>query len=139
MDEITKSLSDYIKLKESEIRQLNPLVWAYVGDAVYELYVRSHIASKGRRTSNDLHRESIKYVKAHAQSEYLEMIMPELTEEEEYIVKHTRNTKSYHVPKNADVIDYRRATALEGLIGYLYLTKNFTRLDEIMHLLLGNE
>lgn len=132
-----KSLSDYIKLEENEIRQLNPLIWAYIGDAVYEVYIRSFIVSEGRKTSNDLHRESIKYVKAHAQSDYLEVIMPNLTEDEQYIVKHTRNTKSYHVPKNADVIDYRRATALEGLIGYLYLTKNFTRLDEIMHLILN--
>lgn len=136
MEEVIKSLSDYIKLEKNEIRQLNPLIWAYVGDAVYELYIRSYIVSMGRKTSNDLHRESIKYVKAHAQSEYLEVIIPELNEDEQYIVRHTRNTKSYHVPKNAEVIDYRRATALEGLIGYLYLTKNFTRLDEIMHLLL---
>lgn len=132
-----KSLSDYIKLEENEIRQLNPLIWAYIGDAVYEVYVRSLIISSGRKTSNDLHKESIKFVKACAQSDYLEVIMSELTEDEQYIVKRTRNTKSNHVPKNADVIDYRRATALEGLVGYLYLTKNFTRLDEIMHIILG--
>lgn len=132
-----KSLSDYIKLEENEVRQLNPLIWAYIGDAVYEVYIRSFIVSEGKKTANDLHRESIKYVKAHAQSDFLEVIMTKLTDEEQYIVKHTRNTKSYHVPKNADVIDYRRATALEGLIGYLYLTKNFNRLDEIMNMILG--
>lgn len=136
MSEIMKSLSDYIKMEENEIRQLNPLIWAYIGDAVYEVYIRSFIISYVRKTSKDLHKESIKFVKAGAQSDYLELIMPVLTEDEQYIVKRTRNTKSHHIPKNAEVIDYRRATALEGLVGYLYLTKNFTRLDEIMQLIL---
>lgn len=137
MGEIMNSLSDYIKLEENEIRQLNPLIWAYIGDAVYEVYIRSFIITNGRKTSKDLHKESINFVKAGAQSDYLEVIINELTEDEQYIVKRTRNTKSNHVPKNADVIDYRRATALEGLIGYLYLTKNFSRLDEIMHIILS--
>lgn len=136
MSEIMKSLSDYIELEENEIRQLNPLIWAYIGDAVYEVYIRSFIISNGRKTNKDLHKESIKFVKAGAQSNFLELIMPELTEDEQYIVRRSRNTKSSHIPKNADVIDYRRATALEGLVGYLYLTKNFSRLDEIMQLML---
>ena len=137
MSEIMKSLSDYIELEENEIRQLNPLIWAYIGDAVYEVYIRSFIISNGRKTNKDLHKESIKFVKAGAQSDFLELIMPELTEDEQYIVRRTRNTKSSHIPRNADVIDYRRATALEGLVGYLYLTKNFSRLDEIMQLMLN--
>lgn len=137
MSEIMKSLSDYIELEENEIRQLNPLIWAYIGDAVYEVYIRSFIISNGRKTNKDLHKESIKFVKAGAQSDFLELIMPELTEDEQYIVRRSRNTKSSHIPKNADVIDYRRATALEGLVGYLYLTKNFSRLDEIMQLVLN--
>ena len=137
MTEIMKNLSDYIILEEKEVRQLNPLIWAYIGDAVYEVYVRSFIISYGRKSNSDLHKESIKFVKASAQSNYLEQILKELNEDEQYIVKRTRNTKSSHVPRNADVIDYRRATALEGLIGYLYLTKNFSRLNEIMHLILS--
>jgi ribonuclease-3 family protein len=132
MENVMNSLSDYIKLGENEVRLLNPLIWAYIGDAVYEVYVRSFIISNGRKTSNDLHKESIKYVKAKAQSDILEELLNNLTEDEQYIVKRTRNTKSYHVPKNADVIDYRRATAFEGLVGYLYLIKNYKRLDEIM-------
>jgi ribonuclease-3 family protein len=132
MENMMNSLSDYIKLDENEVRLLNPLIWAYIGDAVYEVYVRSFIITHGRKTSNDLHKESIKYVKAKAQSDILEELLNNLTEDEQYIVKRTRNTKSYHVPKNADVIDYRRATAFEGLVGYLYLIKNYKRLDEIM-------
>ena len=137
MGSIMKNLSDYIGLEENEVRQLNPLIWAYIGDAIYEVYIRSYIISYGKKTSKDLHKEAIKFVKASAQSDYLEVIMLELTEDEQYIVRRTRNTKSNHVAKNADVIDYRRATALEGLVGYLYLTKNFDRLDEIMHMILS--
>lgn len=133
--DITDRLSEYIKLNEMEIRMLNPLIWAYVGDAVYELYVRSYIVSSGKKTSHDLHKMSIKFVKAGAQSDYLEKLLPHLTEEEQNVVRRGRNTKTYHVPKNADVIDYRRATALEGLIGFLYLMKRFDRIDEIMKII----
>lgn len=121
---------------ENDARMMNPLVWAYIGDAVYEVYVRSYIISKGRKSSFELHRESIKYVKAEAQSSILEMLTESLSEEERNIVRRGRNTKTYHVPKNADVIDYRRATALEALIGYLYLMKRYERLDEIMKMIL---
>ncbi|WP_133628806.1 Mini-ribonuclease 3 [Fonticella tunisiensis] len=124
----------YINLGEMDVRMLNPLVWAYIGDAVYEVYVRSFIISNTKKNSHDLHVESIKFVKAGAQSEILEELMPYLTEEEQNVVRRGRNTRTGHVPKNADVIDYRRATALEGLIGYLYLMKRFERIDEIMNI-----
>ena len=132
---IMDKLCEYITLSEIEIRMLNPLIWAYIGDAIYEVYVRSYIISSDKRSSNDLHKMSIKFVKAGAQSDYLEKILPSLSEEEQDIVRRGRNTKTYHVPKNANVIDYRRATALEALIGYLYLMKRFDRIDEIMKLI----
>jgi ribonuclease-3 family protein len=119
-------------ISEGDARMLNPLVWAYMGDAVYEIYVRKYIISKGGKTVFDLHKESIKFVKAKSQSDILEKILPILTEEEQVIVKRGRNTKTHHVPKNAEVIDYRRATAFEALIGFLYLIKRYDRLDEIM-------
>lgn len=128
--------SKYIDLTETDIRMLNPLVWAYVGDAVYEVFVRSYLVSTEKKSSHDLHIKSIKYVKARAQSEFLALIEQELTEEEQNIVRRGRNTKTYHVPKNADVIDYRRATAFEALIGYLYLMKRYDRIDTIMQLIL---
>lgn len=134
MMNIMDKISEYINLSEIEIKMLNPLIWAYVGDAIYEAYVRTYIISSGKRTSHDLHKMSIKFVKASAQSDYLEKILMDLSEEEQDIVRRGRNTKTYHVPKNADVIDYRRATAFEGLIGYLYLMKRYDRLDEIMKL-----
>lgn len=133
---------DYIKkmsFNEKDVRMMNPLVWAYIGDSVYEVYVRSYIISKGGKTSFDLHRESIKYVKASSQSDILELIYDKLTEEEQNIIRRGRNTKTYHVPKNASIIDYKRATALEALIGYLYLLKRYERIDEIMNMILEED
>lgn len=126
------NIGDYISLDENEIKFLNPLVWAYIGDAVYEVYVRSHIISEGIKNSNDLHRESIKYVKAKCQADILEKIYPILTEEEQNIIRRGRNTKTHHVPKNANMIDYKMATAFECLVGYSFLLKRYERLDEIM-------
>lgn len=126
------NITDYIRLDEREVSVLNPLVWAFVGDAIFEVYVRSYIVSKGKKNSMDLHKESIKYVKAEAQARVLESIIPILSEEEQNIARRGRNTKTHHVPKNARVIDYRMATAFEALIGYLFLMKRHDRLGEIM-------
>jgi ribonuclease-3 family protein len=82
MNELISNTADFNELSENEIIQLNPLVWAYIGDAVYEVYIRTYIIAKGRKTSGDLHRMSIKYAKAGAQSQILEEIIPYLTEEE---------------------------------------------------------
>ena len=79
-----------------------------------------------------LHIESIKYVKASAQAEILKSIEEELTEREKEIVRRGRNTKNHHLPKNAEINDYMYSTAFEGLIGYLYLTKQEDRLKEIL-------
>jgi ribonuclease-3 family protein len=126
------NIGDYVNLGEMDVKMLNPLVWAYIGDAVYEVYVRSHIISEGIKNAKDLHRASIKYVKASEQSKILEGINSSLSEEEQNIVRRGRNTKTHHIPKNAEVIDYRMATAFECLIGYLFLMKRYDRLDEIM-------
>ena len=138
VDEMNK-MHDFIDISEMEVKLLNPLVWAYIGDAIYEAYVRSYLISKVRVTVYDLHKKSIRYVSAKAQSDLLEKIMPSLDEEETNIIRRGRNTKNYHVPKNAEVIDYRRATALEALIGYLYLLKRFERINDIMNIILLND
>ena len=129
--------SEFIKLKEIDIKMLNPLVWAYVGDSVYEMYVRSYIIVGTKPNAAELHKKSIKYVKASAQSAHLAIIEEKLTEEEKDIVRRGRNAKSNHLPKNANVIDYRRATAFEALIGYLYLMQKHDRLFEIIKLILN--
>ena len=117
---------------EKRINELSPLTWAYVGDAVYELYIRENLVNKTKLKPHKLHLESIKYVKASAQATILYRIEEELTEEEKEIVRRTRNTKNHHLPKNAEVNEYMYSTAFEGLIGYLYLTKQDERLKEIL-------
>lgn len=125
---------EQIEEREKRINEMSPLTWAYVGDAVFELYVRENLVNKTKLKPHKLHLESIKYVKASAQARILKQIEETLTEEEKDIVRRTRNTKNHHLPKNADVNDYMYATAFEGLIGYLYLLERKERLEEILRL-----
>ena len=117
---------------KNEINLMSPLTWAYIGDAVYELHIRGYLIETTKAKPNKLHKEAIKYVKAQAQAKILNKIHENLTEEEKDIVRRTRNTQNYHLPKNADLQDYMYATAFEGLIGYLYLDKQEDRLQEIL-------
>ncbi len=112
--------------------EYSPLLLAYIGDAVYEVFVRTHLIKQGNLPVNELHRLSKGYVSASAQSSIAERIEPYLTEEEIRIFKRGRNAKSATVPKNADVGDYRRATGFEALIGFLYLKGSFDRVFELM-------
>ncbi len=114
-----------------EINTLSPLTWAYVGDAVYELYIRMHLVNNTKLKPHKLHIEAIKYVKAKAQAGILKNIENSLTEKEQEIVKRGRNAENHHLPKNATVQDYMYSTGFEALIGYLYLTKQDDRLKEI--------
>ena len=115
---------------ESEVNLLSPLTWAYVGDAIYELYIRTNLVNKTKLKPHKLHIESIKYVKAKAQADILKRLMDDLTEEEKDIVRRARNAENHHLPKNADPEDYMYSTAFEGLVGYLYLSKKDERLKE---------
>lgn len=115
-----------------DVQMLSPLVWAYVGDAVYELYIRTNLVNGSNAKPHKLHVESIKYVKAAAQAENLRKIDEILTEEEKDIVRRGRNVQNHHVAKNASVADYAHATAFEALIGFLYLTNQDERLHEIL-------
>ncbi len=117
---------------EKNVNEMSPLIWAYVGDSVYELYIREKLVETTKYKPHKLHIETIKYVKASAQANILKRIEEELTEEEKAIVKRGRNTKNHHLPKNADTSEYMYSTAFEGLIGYLYLTKQEKRLKEIL-------
>jgi len=118
---------------ETEVNLMSPLVWAYVGDSVYEVFIRTHLVETTKLKPHKLHIEAIKYVKAKAQAEILEKLQDILTDKEKEIVRRTRNTENHHVPKNADPTDYMYATAFEGLIGYLYLSGQTERLDEILN------
>lgn len=115
-----------------EINMLSPLTWAYVGDCIYELYIRTDLVNKTKLKPHKLHIETIKYVKAKSQANILKSIESYLTEKEKEIVRRARNSENHHLPKNADPADYMYSTAFEGLIGYLYLTKQDIRLKEIL-------
>ena len=125
---------EFIKREKDlqDAKMLSPLVWAYVGDSVYELFVRTKLTNNSNAKPHKLHIESIKYVKAKAQADILKSIMDNLTEEEKDIVRRGRNTENHHVAKNSNVADYSQSTAFEALIGYLYLTKQDERLEEIL-------
>ena len=127
---------EFIKREKDlqDAKMLSPLVWAYVGDSVYELFVRTKLTNNSNAKPHKLHIESIKYVKAKAQADILKSIMNNLTEEEKDIVRRGRNTENHHVAKNSNVADYSQSTAFEALIGYLYLTKQDERLEEILNM-----
>ena len=121
------------KNEKLDVDMMSPLVWAYVGDSVYELYIRNHLVNTTKLKPHKLHIESIKYVKAKAQAEILEKLTEHLTEQEKDIVRRGRNAENHHLPKNCDVKDYMYATAFEALIGYLYLNNREDRLKEIFN------
>ena len=121
-------------MKEIDVNQMSPLVWAYIGDSVYEQYIRNYLVLNTRFKPHKLHIEATKFVKASAQASILQKLEDILTEEEKDIVRRTRNTENHHVAKNASVQDYMYATAFEGLIGYLHLTKQEERLKVILEL-----
>ena len=120
------------KRNVAEVNTLSPLTWAYVGDSVFELFVRTHLTNTTKLKPHMLHIEAIKYVKAGAQSEILKRIYDDLTEEEKDVVRRGRNAENHHLPKNANVQEYMYATAYEALLGYLYLTEQSDRLQEIL-------
>ena len=119
---------------EQELKLISPLTWAYIGDAVYELYIRNYLVNITNLKPHKLHIETTKYVKAKAQADILKQIEYQLTEEEKDIVRRGRNTQTHSAPKNANPKDYMYATAFEALIGYLYLSKQDTRLKEILNM-----
>ena len=127
---------EFIRRKKNiqESKMLSPLVWAYIGDAIYEMFIRTELINNSNAKPHKLHIESIKYVKAQAQAEILKKITYNLTEEEKDIVRRGRNTENHHVAKNANVADYAYATAFEALLGYLYLTNQDERLSEILNM-----
>ena len=114
---------------------INSLTLAYLGDAIYEVYIREYLISKKIVKVNDLQREATKYVSAKGQAGYLQKLISDnvLTDEEVSIVMRARNHKVQHRPKSTDIITYKYATGFEALMGFLYLSNRRQRLDEIMN------
>lgn len=111
-----------------------PLTLAYIGDSVFDLLVKTYFVEQGDMQVQKYHKLTSSVVKAHAQAEMIHTLEPELTEKEMEIYKRGRNAKSYTKAKNATTIDYRTATGLEALVGYLYLKGDYGRLVELMKL-----
>ena len=118
----------------NKVETMSPLTWAYVGDSIYEVYIRTYLVETTNLKPHKLHVKAITFVKAQAQAGILQKIYDKLTEKEQEIVRRARNTQNHHVAKNADPADYMYATAFEGLIGYLYLSNQRERLEEILYM-----
>ena len=115
-----------------DIREVSTSVLAYVGDAVFELYVRLHVASRQISKSGMLHKQAIMLVKAQSQANAVRVLMPEMTEDETMIFRRAKNSNPVSMAKNASPSDYKYATGLEAVIGYLYLTDQQERLDYVL-------
>ena len=132
MEASLKKFKELFELEDTDIRTYSPLTLAYIGDAIYELVIRTILVEKGNTQVNKLHQRASKLVKASAQSEIVEKLKPYLTEEEMGIFKRGRNAKSFTTAKNASMSDYRRATGFEALMGHLYLTEKWDRMLELI-------
>ena len=116
-----------------DTREVNIKTLAYIGDVVYELYIREHVIENSREQVNKLHKKTIKYVSAKAQAKVVTALDNELTDDEKDIIRRGRNAEANTVPKNTDVVTYKIATGFEALIGFLYLEKREDRLKDIIN------
>lgn len=126
-------------MKKLDVNLINVIVLAYLGDTIYENYVRRYLISKGINNVKDLQEESIKYVSAMGQAKYLRELMDKnfFTEDEISVIMRARNNNNNRHPRNCDIMSYKYATGLEAVIGYLDICGNKNRIDEIMNYILG--
>lgn len=129
---ILEAIKRNFDCREIDIRTYSPLTLAYIGDAIYDLVIRTIVVERGNTSPNNLHKKTVRYVNAGTQAQMIEALREELSEEERTIYKRGRNAKSYTTAKNAAVIDYRKATGFEALCGYLYLTGKQERMLELI-------
>lgn len=131
------SMSAYLKkawdLPDTDIKSYSGLTLAYIGDAIFDLVIRTYVVEHGNAPVNKLHKKVVKLVQASAQAQLYHTIQDMLTDEEQAVYKRGRNAKSFTSAKNADIVEYRTATGLEALIGYLYLTGQTDRMLELIY------
>ncbi len=134
------TILDAIKEKfdcgEVDIRTYSPLTLAYIGDAIYDLIIRTVVVERANRSAKNLHKTVIRYVNARTQAQMIEALESELSEEEVAVYHRGRNAKAYTTAKNASVAEYRMATGLEALFGYLYMNGETDRLLTLVRLAL---
>ena len=126
-----------IQLPDDEIRAISSIGLAHLGDAVYELLVRTYLCAHGKATGKGLHRATVELVRAPAQADAAEKILPMLTEEEQAVFRRGRNANVQSIPKNASRAQYQQATALEALIGWLYLRGEKERIEVLFAVMMG--
>lgn len=119
-------------LDEESFKEINPIVLAFIGDGVHTLYVRDRVVKNSNLLVNRCHINSSKFCNAKSQAKKLDLMFNDLTEIEHDIVRRARNAKTHNIAKNSDIETYKKATAFEALVGYLYLKGNFNRLKQIL-------
>lgn len=118
--------------KQQDIRAYSPLTLAYIGDAIYDLIIRTVVVERANRPANELHRITVRYVNAGTQAKIVEALQERLTEEETAVYRRGKNSKPHTTAKNASGADYLKATGFEAVLGYLYLTGNMERALELV-------
>ncbi len=139
MEDSLKAIADSFPLDEQKVKTYSALSFAYIGDSVYDLIIRTMITTRGNTKPNKYHRQVIEYVNAAAQTRMMERIKPYLNEEEKVMFRRGKNAKPASCAKNQSHHDYRIATGFETLIGYLYLTGKVARIMELVSLGLEEE
>ncbi len=126
-----------VQLPDDEIRAISSIGLAHLGDAVYELLVRTYLCAHGKATGKGLHRATVELVRAPAQAAAAEKILPLLTEQEQAVFRRGRNANVHSIPQNASRAQYQQATALEALVGWLYLRGEKSRIEELFCVMMG--
>lgn len=133
-DGLLKEIQKVFPGKQQDVRTYSPLTLAYIGDAVYEMIIRTVVVERANRSANALHHITVKYVSADAQSKIVQELVEELTEEEQSVYRRGKNSKPHTTAKNVSLSDYLKATGFEAVIGYLYLTGQMGRALELVKL-----
>ena len=128
------AIMEQFQLSNVDCKTYSPLVLAYIGDCIFDLIIRTIVISKGNRQTHKLHKEASSLVKAASQADFIDILEDALTEEEKAVYKRGRNASPHTVPKNADLLDYKKATGFEAVLGYLYLQQNMQRAIELVKL-----
>ena len=132
IDSFVEYLKEEFQLEDQDLRTYSPLTLAYLGDAVYEMVIRTICVKRANMQTQKLHRKVTGYVSAKAQAKMMDALAGELTEEEESIYRRGRNSKPYTKAKNASMEEYLKATGFEALVGYLYLQKEYERMNALI-------
>lgn len=131
---LLEQIKETFDCREQDVRSYSPLALAYIGDSIYDLIIRSVVVERGNCSANQLHKKTIRYVSAVAQSKIVQALMEQFTEDEQAVYRRGKNAKPHTTAKNASPGDYMKATGFEAVLGYLYLTGQMDRILELVKL-----